>query len=124
MKGVDGFSTPLLQSLRDYGKLAAGARLLVLGASGGCGLAALQLARHTGAATIVAVCSGRNAEVVREHGATEVVDYTEQVSLPFFAIIDQHVVYLIAPKFKDISTEEVLTVCRTYWPGTRTKTAM
>jgi len=67
-----------LQSLRDYGKLAAGARLLVLGASGGCGLAALQLARHTGAATIVAVCSGRNAEVVREHGATEVVDYTEQ----------------------------------------------
>lgn len=50
--------------------------MLVIGASGGCGLAACQLARAWGAAEVVAVCSGKNAEFVKENGATSVVDYT------------------------------------------------
>ena len=51
-----------------------GARVLVLGASGGVGLMAVQLARVLGA-TAVGVCSARNAALVRAMGA-EVVDYT------------------------------------------------
>lgn len=66
-----------LQALRNRGKLKKGGRLLVIGASGGCGTAALQIARSMGAAAIVAVCSGKNANYVKEHGATEVVDYTK-----------------------------------------------
>jgi NADPH:quinone reductase-like Zn-dependent oxidoreductase len=50
-----------------------GARVLVLGASGGVGLMALQLSRMLGC-TVVGVCSTRNAALVRSLGA-EVVDY-------------------------------------------------
>lgn len=66
-----------LQSLRDYGKLSEGGRLLVIGASGGCGLASLQLAKVMKAGDIVGVCSGKNEAVVRDNGATEVIDYTK-----------------------------------------------
>jgi NADPH:quinone reductase-like Zn-dependent oxidoreductase len=65
-----------LQALRDKGGLQKGGRVLIIGASGGCGIAALQLSKWIGASEIVAVCSGRNAELVRQHGATKVVDYT------------------------------------------------
>ena len=66
------------QALTTYGKLKEGGRVLVIGASGGCGTAGLQLARQMGAAEIVAVCSGRNADYARSHGATRVVDYTTE----------------------------------------------
>jgi len=66
-----------LQSLRDYGKLAEGGRVLIIGASGGCGIASLQLAKQMKAADIVGVCSGKNEALVREHGATDVIDYTK-----------------------------------------------
>ena len=66
-----------LQSLRDYGKMKEGSRVLIIGAGGGCGLAGLQVARALGAKDIVGVCSGRNEALVREQGATEVVDYTK-----------------------------------------------
>ena len=46
-----------LQCLRDYGKMQSGDRVLVIGASGGCGTAALQIAKSMGAKDIVAVCS-------------------------------------------------------------------
>ena len=67
-----------LQGLTNYGKIAPGAHVLVLGASGGCGTAALQLARRLGASEIVAVCSGKNAAHCKTHGATRVVDYTKE----------------------------------------------
>ncbi|GIW34956.1 NAD(P)-dependent alcohol dehydrogenase [Meiothermus sp.] len=59
------------------GGLKAGDRLLVNGASGAVGVAAVQLARDLGA-DVTAVCSGRNAELVLELGACRVVDYTRQ----------------------------------------------
>jgi NADPH:quinone reductase-like Zn-dependent oxidoreductase len=55
-------------------KLAKGEELLVYGASGAVGTAAIQLAHHAGA-RVTAVCSAGNAALVRELGADRVIDY-------------------------------------------------
>jgi len=58
--------------------------ILVLGASGGCGLAGVQLCVALGVSRIVAVCSEKNRAFVMEHGATEVVDYNNVAELDAF----------------------------------------
>lgn len=63
-----------LQGLRDKGRLKAGQRVLVNGASGGVGSFAVQIAKQLGA-EIWGTSSAANAEFVRALGATEVVDY-------------------------------------------------
>merc|ERR1719233_2089143 len=66
-----------LQGLRDQGGLQEGDKVLVIGASGGCGIAGVQLAKSLGASEIVGVCSGKNKDMVLKQGATKVVDYTK-----------------------------------------------
>jgi NADPH:quinone reductase-like Zn-dependent oxidoreductase len=54
-----------------------GTRLLVYGASGSCGTAAVQLGKHFGA-HVTAVCNTKNVELVRSLGADEVIDYLQE----------------------------------------------
>jgi NADPH:quinone reductase-like Zn-dependent oxidoreductase len=59
------------------GGLRKGQRILVYGASGSIGTAAVQLARHF-EADVTAVCGTKNLELVRSLGAHRVIDYTQQ----------------------------------------------
>ncbi|WP_328923941.1 NAD(P)-dependent alcohol dehydrogenase [Streptomyces sp. NBC_00190] len=66
-----------LQALR-AGRLEPGHRVLVIGASGGVGTYAVQLAKALGAAHVTGVCSGSKADLVRSLGADEVLDYARE----------------------------------------------
>jgi len=64
-----------LVALRDTGKVGAGTRVLINGASGGVGTMAVQIARALGA-EVTGVCGTGNVELVRSLGADHVIDYT------------------------------------------------
>ncbi len=67
--------TPLI-GMRDCAGLKAGDRILIIGASGGVGIFAVQIAKLMGA-DVTAVCSTRNIDLARELGADRVIDYTK-----------------------------------------------
>jgi NADPH:quinone reductase-like Zn-dependent oxidoreductase len=66
-----------LHGLRDAGRLRPGQAVLIIGAGGGVGTYAVQLAKARGA-RVTGVCSGSKAELVRSLGAERVIDYSRE----------------------------------------------
>lgn len=65
-------------ALHDRAKLSRGETLLVLGASGGVGLAAVELGKLIGARVIAAASTRAKLEICRRYGADELIDYEEE----------------------------------------------
>lgn len=66
-----------LQALRDRGQVRAGQKVLVIGAGGGVGTSAVQLAKALGA-DVTGVCGTTKTDLVRSIGADDVIDYTRE----------------------------------------------
>jgi NADPH:quinone reductase-like Zn-dependent oxidoreductase len=78
---VDAATLPMasltaLQGLR-LGRIQSGQKVLILGAGGGVGTFAVQLARHFGA-IVTAVCGPNNVDLIRSLGADRVIDYSKE----------------------------------------------
>ncbi len=72
---ISGYAA--LQAVRDHGEVEAGQRVLIIGAGGGVGTFAVQIAKADGA-EVTGVCGTAKTELVRSIGADHVIDYTKE----------------------------------------------
>lgn len=72
---ISGYAA--LQAVRGHGKVQVGQRVLIIGAGGGVGTFAVQIAKAAGA-EVTGVCGTSKVELVRSIGADHVIDYTNQ----------------------------------------------
>jgi NADPH:quinone reductase-like Zn-dependent oxidoreductase len=70
-------ATTALQAVRDKGAVGRGQKVLIIGAAGGVGSFAVQIARALGA-QVTGVCSTSQLDLVRSMGAEDVIDYTQE----------------------------------------------
>ena len=89
----------VIHALWDRGRLKSGETLLVLGAAGGIGLAAIELGKARGARVVAAVSSDEKAAAAREAGADEAIVYAQG---PF----DKDAQKALAQQFKDAAGPE------------------
>ncbi|HLJ37120.1 MAG TPA: NADPH:quinone oxidoreductase family protein [Steroidobacteraceae bacterium] len=75
-------------ALADRGALRRGETLLVLGASGGVGIAAIEIGKALGARVIAGASSAEKRDICREHGADEVINYADDLK-PVLAALTQ-----------------------------------
>ena len=82
-------------SVVEIGRLVAGQKALILGASGGVGQLAVQIAKHVQHGLVVGVCSAKNASLVQGLGADVVLDYGKRDALeqakphgPYQVVVD------------------------------------
>src|SRR3546814_12277690 len=106
---------PSIHALVDRGHIKEGDTLLVLGAAGGVGIAAVELCKAFGARVVAGVSSEAKAEIARQAGADEVVVHGYQ---PF----DKDASKALANRFKEAveigrasCREECVSTCRSRW---------
>jgi NADPH:quinone reductase-like Zn-dependent oxidoreductase len=75
---VPGGSTPALVAFRDLATPEKGQKVLIIGASGGIGTFAVQMAKNVYGAEVTGVCGPTNVDMVKEIGADIVIDYTKE----------------------------------------------
>ena len=77
------------QALFTHARATSDQSILILGAAGGVGVIAVQLARWLGMSRITGTCSARNSDTVRSLGANTVVDYScEKIEDVFDVVLD------------------------------------
>jgi NADPH:quinone reductase-like Zn-dependent oxidoreductase len=74
---VPGAASPALTGIRDLANLQEGQKILIVGASGGIGTYAVQIAKLHGV-EVTGVCGPNNVEMLKEIGADHVIDYTKE----------------------------------------------
>lgn len=100
------------QSLVEFGGLQSGNRVFINGGSGGVGTAGVQIAKAHGA-HVVASCSARNIDFVKQLGADEVIDYTA-VDLPTHLVQNYSNEKKFDIVFDTIGSKPLFTHCEPY----------
>jgi len=101
-----------INGLRECARLRGGQRVLIIGASGGVGTLAVQIAKNMGAAHVTGVCSGKNAALVASLGADQVIDYTQHD--PFSSEQPYDIVYDTVGMHSHEAARKALTTEGTY----------